>query len=388
MSVAVTIDYEALRREPDLEAHDLIAYDATDQLLVQRAAELRDNFSGEKPGDTVVIGERHGAITLSLVLPQEQGGHGLTGVRVFQDTLLNERALMRNAARLGLEGELPFMHEELGRDLAKGAKTVLLQLPKSLDELAEIAYWVATNADPEVTLIAGGRVKHMTLAQNEVLSRFFTTVQAERAERKSRLLIATGPVDDPADPPFPVTGVDADLPFALHAYGATFGGPTLDHGSRLLLRHLPEIAPEATRIVDLGCGNGSLAVAAALARPTAQVHATDQSWAAVNATNATARWAGVSDRVTVTRADGAEAVGDGWAELMLVNPPFHAGQVVSEEIARTLIRGASRALAEGATILVVYNSHLGHRAVIEREIGPTQQVARDRSFTVVRATKR
>src|SRR5690606_23654851 len=129
---------------------------------------------------------------------------------------------------------------------------------------------------------------------------------------------------------------------------------TLDHGTRLMLQHLPDIAPGAKRIVDLGCGNGSLAVAAALARPDAEVIATDQSWAAFNATTATARWAGVSDRVPVHRADACDPVPDGWADLILLNPPFHSGQIVSEEVARRLIRSTTRALAPGGTLLVVY----------------------------------
>lgn len=75
---------------------------------------------------------------------------------------------------------------------------------------------------------------------------------------------------------------DADLPFELFAHSATFGGATLDHGSRLLLRTLREQPPAApARIADIGCGNGVLAVSAALAWPDAEVIASDQSEAAV-----------------------------------------------------------------------------------------------------------
>ncbi len=114
--------------------------------------------------------------------------------------------------------------------------------------------------------------------------------------------------------------------------------------------------------------------------------ATDHSWAAYDATTATARWAGVANRVSVHRADASDPVPDGWADLILLNPPFHSGQIVSEEVAHRLIRSAKRALAPGGTLLVVYNSHLGHRRVIEQAIGPVTQIARDRAFTLVSAT--
>lgn len=386
----MTIALAELRREPDFEAPDLVAHDATDVLLVARAAELTDNFTTVRPDEIVVIGDRHGAITLSLTLPESAGGYGLNGVRVFQDPLLHERALHTNARRLGgndFAETPPFQHHKLGQALFAGAKFVIMQLPKSLAELTELAYWIATRSARDVTLLAGGRVKHMTRTQNDALQVYFSDVQASLAEKKSRLLTATGATDDPADPPFPITGTDPDLEFSLHAYGATFGGATLDHGTRLMLHHLPEIAPEARHIVDLGCGNGSLAVAVALQRSDAEVFATDQSWGAVHATRATARWAGVPDRVQVFRADGCEAIARGSADLIMLNPPFHSGQVVNEKIAHRLIRSASLALAPGGTLLVVYNSHLSHRSVLERHVGPVTQIARDQRFTLVAACK-
>lgn len=386
------VDLESLERHPDIDTPELKAYDATDVLLLERAAELTDNFRELTGREIVVVGERHGAITLSLTLPETLGGFGLTGVRVYQDELLHEHAMLRNNKRMRANGSLdiaePHIEQHrLGPSLFEGAGLVLLQLPKSLDALAEIAYWVQAYADPSVVLVAGGRVKHMTLSQNEVLAKYFAHVEPQLAERKSRLIIASGPLGNPADPPFPVTGTDPDLDFTLHAYGATFGGATLDHGTRLMLAHLADIAPHARHIVDLGSGNGSLAVAVARARPDAEVIATDQSWAAFDATTATARWAGVADRVTVHRADACTAVSDGWADLILLNPPFHSGQIVSEEVAHRLIRSTVRALAPGGTLLVVYNSHLGHRRVIEAAVGPVTQVARDRTFTLVRATR-
>ncbi len=302
--------FARLSREPDFDAPELQAHDATDRLLLQTAAAAgyldRD---GESVDEVVaVIGDRHGALTLGAATLL-----GATRIRVHQDPLLGERALAANAARLGL-ADVPENHP-LDASLLEGARLVLLQLPRSLAELDEIAQAVARWADPEVVLLAGGRVKHMTLAMNEVLSRSFGEVTAGLAARKSRVLRASEPrpADELGDPRFPVWGRDPDLPFAVAAFGATFGGATLDHGSRLLLRSLredpPDALPEAAcRILDLGCGNGVLAVSAALALPAAHVVASDQSAAAVAATRLTAEAAGVLDRVEVHRADATEAV--------------------------------------------------------------------------------
>ena len=403
--------FAALSREPDFDAPELRAYDATDRLLLDTAA---DEIRALGSGELVVIGDRHGALTLGAIF-----GLGAQSVRTHQDGLLGERALMRNWQRLqGATGEEPlapsgpaFTSLPLDATLLEGAHVVLVQLPRSLDALDEIAAAIARFTAPDVRVYAGGRVKHMTTRMNDVLRRSFTSVTAGLARQKSRVLTASGPVQvgrgdggvrvgaqtgsqgDSAGSAssgerFPVWGDDPDLTFRLAAYGQTFGGATLDHGSRLLLATLEARWPEARRIVDLGCGNGVLAVSAALACPTAAVIATDQSAAAVAATRLTVRAAGVESRVAVHRADATEAVPDAWADLLLLNPPFHAGAAVHTGVAHRLIRSCGRALAPGGELRLVFNSSLRYRDLVERTIGPTQELARDRTFTVLSATRR
>lgn len=378
--------FAQLSREPDLDAPELQAYDGTDRLLLETAQALVGDASGAfDPGGLVTIGDRHGALTLGAIAVL-----GAREVRVFQDPLLGERALAANAARLGLD-DGAYENRPLGASLLMGAKLVLLQLPRSLPELDEIAQAVARWASPGVVLLTGGRIKHMTRAMNDVLGRSFGEVSAGLAQRKSRVLTARAPrsAEDLGEPRFPVWGRDPELPFSVAAFGSTFGGATLDHGSRLLLRGLDESGwPAAARIVDLGCGNGALAVSAALARPGAGVIATDQSAGAVAATRLTAEAAGVAGQVKTQRADATEAVPDGWAELILLNPPFHSGATVHAGVAHRLIRSCFRALAPGGELRLVFNSHLGYRPLVERAIGPTRQIARDRTFTVLSAIRR
>ena len=148
-----------LRRHPDVEAPNLHAVDASDRLILDEGASA---LAGAADGsEVVVIGDHHGALTLGAITR-----HGLSGVRTHQDRLLGEQALRANADRLGLGG---FTHHGLTPQLVAGARVVLLQLPRSLDALDEIAGLVADHADPEVVVVAGGRVKHMTTAMNDVL---------------------------------------------------------------------------------------------------------------------------------------------------------------------------------------------------------------------------
>lgn len=398
--------FAKLSRWPDVDAPELQAYDATDELLITTA---RDFFADNVPvaddqlladeqllareqfvadGQLVIVGDRHGALTLGAAAL-----FATKGIRVHQDGLLSERALTANAQTLGLEDT--YVSLPLTAELFTGAKRVLLQLPKSLAALNDIAQMIAHYAHPEVVVFAGGRVKHMSRSMNEVLGRSFEKVTAGLAWRKSRVLTAHivkqgAAKHEGADTEFPAVawGSDLELPFQLAAFGATFGGPTLDHGSRLLLQTLRENPPNAPRhIIDLGCGNGVLATWSALNWPVAEVVATDQSYAAVNATQLTTDQAGVAERVRVVRADACEEIPEGWADLIVLNPPFHSGSTVHAGVAHRLIQSAASALSPSGELRIVYNSHLNYRVFVERTIGPVRELARNRTFTVIAASK-
>ncbi|WP_223587375.1 class I SAM-dependent methyltransferase [Microbacterium sp. OVT16B] len=391
--------YDRLRRWPDVEAENLQAHDATDLLLVERALAL--GIPGE---EIAVIGDEYGAITLALT------DVGRTGVRVHQDLATGRRALLRNAEELGLSG---FASHELDRSLLDGARLVLLQLPKALAELEEITDAVARWAAPDAVLVAGGRVKHMTLAQNDVLARGFAEVQPQRAERKSRLIVASAPLPAPAAAPFPVSTVHGGLTVVAH--GGAFAGSRIDIGTRVLLDALAGAAPELRRstatgapesrdaslsapisgvldgaptAIDLGCGTGVLAVSYALAHPGVRVIATDRSASAVASARATVEANGLADRITITHDDAGSALADASADVVLLNPPFHLGASIHTGAATRLFEAAARMLRPGGELWTVYNSSLGYRAELSRLIGETEQVLRTPKFTVTRSVRR
>ncbi|WP_404311340.1 methyltransferase [Agrococcus terreus] len=370
--------FQALRRRPDVEDPTLQAHDASDALILDQAAGL-----GRLPADVVVIGDRHGALTLGAL------HDGAERVRVHQDSIVGERALDANAAELGMAG---FEHRPLDASLVEGARLVLLQLPRSLDALQEIAELVAAHADERVRVVAGGRVKHMSMSMTALLGGSFRSVHASLGWRKSRVIHASGPRR-------PAVGMPAatwprrrahDLPgvgrIELVAHGAAFAGTSVDIGAQALLAQLPSM-PDAASAIDLACGTGVLGTALALARPGIRVLATDASAAAAASAAGTAAANGVADRVEVRQADGLEGVPDGSAPLILLNPPFHIGAAVHTGAAERLIADAGRALAPGGELWCVWNAHLGYRPLLAR-IGETRQVARDAKFIVTATTRR
>ncbi|WP_404433769.1 methyltransferase [Microbacterium lacus] len=363
----------ALRRWPDVEAPDLVAVDAADRLILDEATEA---LSAAGAGEVVVIADAYGALTLSAARS------GVTALRVHQDPLTGERALAANAELFGLSDA--FRSLPLSARLLTGARLVLVRLPRSLDALRDIAGLIAAHAHPHVVIYAGGRLKHMTPAMNDVLREHFDRVDVTHARQKSRVLIARGPH----------TGAEPSPRRAVHdglvvcAFGGVFAGTAIDIGTRFLLEHVPATIDGAGDIIDLACGTGVVATRLALQHPERVINACDDSAAAVESARATAAANGVADRVTVVRDDMLTTRADASARLITLNPPFHSGAAVHEGIAPRMFADASRVLRPGGELWTVWNSSLQYRPALERIVGPTRQVARNAKFTVTVSTRR
>ncbi|MET0302654.1 MAG: methyltransferase [Microbacteriaceae bacterium] len=366
----MTYSPEMLRRWPDLEAPGLLASDAADRLILDESATARAGADG---GGLVVIGDDYGALTLGAAAA------GARGIRVHQDAVTGEQALAANADR----AELADSYTSLPLDsvLVQGARVVLLRLPRSLDALRDIAGLVAAHAASDVVVFAGGRIKHMTVAMNDVLREHFATVDVTHARQKSRVLVARGPHDGREPEPRRASHDGLEV----RAFGGVFAGTSIDIGTRLLLESLPEVTDAA---IDLACGSGVVAATLARRNPHVRVYATDQSAAAVASARATALANEVEDRVTVVRDDLLSSVPDGAASFIALNPPFHTGAAVTEDLAPRFFRDAARVLRPGGELWAVWNSGLGYRPALERIVGPTRQVARNAKFTVTVSTRR
>ncbi|GII99229.1 16S rRNA m(2)G 1207 methyltransferase /23S rRNA m(2)G-1835 methyltransferase [Sediminihabitans luteus] len=395
-SPALESVFAFVHRYPAAEDGTLVAVDATDRLLLDEAAA---DLAAAGPGEVVVVDDRYGALTLGAA-----AAHDLHEIRVHQDVLSGEIALARSAERAGLADR--YSSHPLGPEAFVGARVVLLQLPRSLAALTEIAETIAASAHPDVVVYAGGRLKHMTRAMNDVLAASFEDVTASLARQKSRVLVARGlhptagaasDADDAARPApsGPVTahlagiavGRGKRIDLDVVAHGAAFAGAQLDLGTRFLLENLAPL-DDARTAVDLGCGTGVLATAFALTHPEAQVVATDESDAAVRSAAATARVNRVRARVRVLRDDVGSQLDDASADVVLLNPPFHVGAALDTAAAHRMFDAAARLLRPGGELWAVWNSHLRYKPALSRAVGPTEVVAQNPKFTVTRSTRR
>jgi 16S rRNA (guanine1207-N2)-methyltransferase len=113
-----------------------------------------------------------------------------------------------------------------------------------------------------------------------------------------------------------------DVHLELGTDAGVFSSRRLDPGTRLLLDVVPP-PPQAGRILDLGCGYGPLALAAAARAPRASIWAVDVNARALELTRGNATRAGLTN-VTCAFPDDQNLPGQ--FDLIWSNPPVRIGK--------------------------------------------------------------
>ncbi len=362
-----------LDRQPPRRDDPLQAFDAADEYLLQQVAE-----GGLAPATRVlVLNDAFGALAVSLA------GHAQ--VTSSGDSHLAALALAANLARNGLAADaVTFVPASEATD--GPFDLVLIRVPKTLALLEEQLIRLHGQLAPDAQVIAGGMLKHLPRAAGDLLERHIGPVQASLAVKKARLLSAT-PASRPAvASPYPSRyRLDAP-PLTLVNHANVFCREGLDIGTRAFLPHLPQGLGQA-RVADLGCGNGVLALACALANPEAQFTLVDESYMAVQ--SAQENWtAAFGERpVAIRAADGLADQPPRSLELILCNPPFHQQQVVGDFLAWRMFQQARAALSEQGELWLVGNRHLGYHVKLRRLFRRVEQIAATPKFVILKAVQ-
>lgn len=362
-----------LIRQPEMANEPLQAFDAADEYLL---AHLHEQGLGPD-SRVLLLNDGFGALACSLAPRCRVTSSG--------DSHLGYLALQKNLARNGLTADrVNFVPASA---TAQGPfDWVLVRVPKTLALLEEQLIRLHGQLAPGARVIAGAMIKHLPRAAGDLLEQYIGPVQASLAVKKARLLTAT-PESRPApESPYP-TRYQLDKPaIELLNHANVFCREGLDIGTRAFLPHLPKsLVPE--RVADLGCGNGVLAIAFALANPQAELTLVDESYMAVQSAEANWRAALGERPATFRAADGLADQPRDSLDLVLCNPPFHQQQVVGDFLAWRMFQQARAALVTGGELWIVGNRHLGYHAKLARLFRGVQQVAANPKFVVLRATK-
>ncbi|MEU9987538.1 methyltransferase [Streptomyces sp. NPDC048045] len=368
-----------LSRFPEDPRDRLRAWDASDAYLLRHLAEERVPLTGA----VVVAGDRWGALATALA---EHRPAQIT------DSFLSQEATRVNLARAGVEpGAVSLLTTQ--DPPPERVDVLLVRVPKSLALLEDQLLRLAPAVHAGTMVVGAGMVKEIHTSTLRLFERILGPTRTSLAQQKARLIFCT-PDPSLARPanPWPYSyalpdGIGAASGRTVVNHAGVFCADRLDIGTRFFLEHLPA-GTGAGRVVDLGCGNGVVGTAVALADPTAEVLFVDESFQAVASAEATYKANGVPGHAEFRVGDGMAGVAPGSVDLVLNNPPFHSHQATSDATAWRMFAGAKHALRPGGELWVIGNRHLGYHITLGRLFGNSTLVASDPKFVVLKAVKK
>ncbi|GHI09674.1 ribosomal RNA large subunit methyltransferase G [Streptomyces cellostaticus] len=368
-----------LSRFPEDPRDRLRAWDASDAYLLRHLAEEGVPLTGS----VVVAGDRWGALVTALAQ------HRPTQIT---DSFLSQEATRANLARAGVEpGAVGLLTTQ--DPPPERVDVLLVRVPKSLALLEDQLLRLAPAVHAETVVVGTGMVKEIHTSTLELFERILGPTRTSLAQQKARLIFCTldPSLERPANPwPYGYAlpdGIGTVSGRTVVNHAGVFCADRLDIGTRFLLQHLPA-GTGGGRVVDLGCGNGVVGTAVALADPQAEVLFVDESFQAVASAEATYKANGVPGHAEFRVGDGLAGVAPGSVDLVLNNPPFHSHQATTDATAWRMFTGAKRALRPGGELWVIGNRHLGYHVKLKRLFGNSRLVASDPKFVVLKAVKR
>ncbi|SNS84792.1 16S rRNA (guanine1207-N2)-methyltransferase [Streptosporangium subroseum] len=371
-----------LTRFPEDPRDTLRAWDAADEYLL-RHLDGADGEPTDLSGTVVVVGDRWGALATTLA---EHRPAQIT------DSFLAQEGTRANLKRNGVDADVVRLLST--RDTPPDRIDVLLiRVPKSIALLEDQLHRLAPSVHTGTVIVGTGMVTEIHTSTLKLFERILGPTRTSLAQKKARLIFCSPDPQLPRIPsPWPrsyalPTGVGAVSGRTVTNHAGIFCADRLDIGTRFFLRNMP-LSRGPERIVDLGCGNGVIGVAAALANRRAEVLFIDESYQAVASAEATFR-ANVDTGATAEFlvGDGLSGVPAGTVDLVMNNPPFHTHQATSDAMAWSMFAGSRRALRRGGELWVIGNRHLGYHAKLRRLFGNCEVVTSDAKFVILRAVK-
>jgi 16S rRNA (guanine1207-N2)-methyltransferase len=332
-------------------------------------------------GTVVVLGDRTGELVAAL-----------PGSRLITDSFL---ALEAVRARAGADAPRLLTTRD---EPPASIDVLVVRVPKSLALLEDQLHRLAPRLHAGSVVLGTGKSTEIHTSTLQLFEQLVGPTRTSLAVRKARLIFSEPDpgLVRPANPwpyryPLPVDkalGPVAGREVTNHA--GVFCADRLDIGTRFLLERLPT-RHGTEDVVDLGCGNGVLGLAAALRNPHARLTFVDESFQAVASARATYQAHLPEQRVAEAGfhvGDALEAVPPAGADLVLNNPPFHSHRATTDEAAWRMFTGARRVLRPGGQLWVVGNRHLGYHGKLRRIFGNCDTLAGSPKFVILRSTKR
>ncbi|MDT3252980.1 23S rRNA (guanine(1835)-N(2))-methyltransferase RlmG [Serratia sp. root2] len=362
-----------LERYPQQEeSTQLQAWEAADEYLLQQ---LENVDIGGRP--VLIFNDNFGTLACAL--------HGHQPYSI-SDSYMSQLATRHNLKLNELDPEQVTLLDSLA-ELPASPAVVLIRIPKALALLEQQLRSLRNVVAPDTVIIAGAKARDVHTSTMQLFEKVLGPTRTSLAWKKARLIHCE--VADIVPPAAPETtnwtldGTD----WLIHNHANVFSRGSLDIGARLFLDNLPHDLDG--HIVDLGCGNGVIGLAALVQNPQAQVSFVDESYMAVASSelNVEHNLPQELDRCQFEVNNSLAGIERESVQAVLCNPPFHQQHAITDHTAWQMFCDAKRCLQVGGELRIVGNRHLDYHQKLKRLFGNCTLVASNKKFVILKAVK-
>lgn len=367
-----------LHRHPRNKKETLQAWDSADEYLINYFKDNQLETQLAEGQQMLLINDGFGALSCYF--------------QDFARTVISDSYLSLNSIKLNMQRnhcpEDNILLQDSLQSFPNNAKIVLIKIPKTLAYLEYLLQQLRDVISAETIIVAAGKVNMIHTSTLQLFEKYIGSTKTSLAKKKSRLIFSSFAEQEIPEKEIALTWEIEKQGWKIHNHANVFSRNHLDIGGRFLMDNLPE--GDFCKVVDLGCGNGIVGMAAAQAYPNAQITFIDESYMAIDS----ARINMLQNLPEELTENARFVVNNGLVgfkprsyDLILCNPPFHQQQAITDHIAWSMFNDARYCLAKGGELVIVGNRHLDYKDKLERIFGNCELVTENKKFVILRAVK-
>lgn len=265
--------------------------------------------------------------------------------------------------------------------ISGGIKTAIIKIPKSTDLFELYLNQLVHSLEKDSKVICGFMTRNFSKQALEIAGKYFEEVEQSKALKKARLMILKNPKK--CDKAKLVHKIDLDNNEFLKQYYGVFSASRIDFATQFFIENM-RINHEHKHILDLGCGNGILALKACEQNPSAEIYLTDDHFLAIESAKLNL---GSSPSPHFLFTDDLTGFDDNFLDLVVSNPPFHFEYENNIDITLNLFREVFRILKPGGEFQLVANRHLNYKVHLIQYFKSVISVAQNSKFVVYKCMK-
>ena len=363
-----------MEQYPATSNNSLQAWDAADQYLLSYIHELE--LSAESK--ILIFNDRYGILACALANYK---------LNIVTDSIQSKQGIENNLKRNKIDQTNISILDSL-RPLESDFDLIIFKIPKTLSFLEYQLQSIANFPTENIPVIGAAMVRNIHTSTVNLFSDYLIETKTSLARKKARLILAkTGNKHPKFTTKFPIEFKIEKNNYRIVNHANVFSGKKLDIGTRFFIENIPDFVNPA-KIVDLGCGNGVLALHAAALYPEAQIICTDESYMAIASARETMQINGFesAEKYQYLVCDNLMQLAEDSIDLILCNPPFHQQHSLSWEVAVGMFREANRVLAPDGEFWVVANRHLRYHISLKKFFTNVETAASNSKFVILRAS--